>query len=896
MKNTLCQTSCQPTGMGVTRRLQHRSCDPCRKGKRACDATVRKELCGARNTSPGSHHHHPAINVSTVEPCSNCKRWRRQCTFNWLLSVQNRGSTKQCRKKTKSAMEQDCETATVGSSSSSSVNHPLLNSNPLFSQPQMDGSLNGLSLSSQNNNDPFSSMSTWDPLVFSDLSDGTRLGLNSAENATWHGEPRLVPPPPDYNEDLYTTGLMMDDAEDWFQYLDSHGTTSDSKLDVVNTPVSPFSAPQVNGYGCDWTNIASCMGRPNVSSFLPRNSDRDHSPNNKKDPYSPPRTDTQLSLSSQRIVDEFFRSETARNLLRVYHDSIENALTCWLTERNCPYSRNHKQRSPSRSRISISIDGEWGPQWSNRICARVCRLDRAYAAVRGRSLTMNEERMASRALHAAIMAFASQWSPESVAKLDMHVRGKSEAMPSPLGKDLERSVPERLWNEASYVLNEAAHTESFRVIFAHMIFSLTQRPLNGSGDASGLESPQRDNQAPGLVELHRLFDSDRAPLFLETAVRQMFSCRHKLTRFQRECKTGSLSAEDHETVNLLFWLGVMFDTLTAAMYQRPLVVSDEDSEINCSVTQSQQVQTDVKADNHIDLDGWDFATSPNARKRNVRRVWGDLFLQQGAAGEMPENSIPRWPCAYEAAAETLSDAAPVKVLLFRRVTRLQTLVYRGAEPEQLEEAIQDTFRIYDYWNRTYGVFMQDCVAHHDSLPPRIQSWYVLLAGHWHLAAILLADTVESIDKGRMGLDSQRESRLATNLVANLKTENAVAISRLAQSSLRSGSKSATTTTTTTREFQFQFHDAVMNDGGAVLTEPWTAVLIRSFARAGYILLDRVRAMNDAFDEEARQQCAFCIEALWSLGKKSDMASVAARSLSSSLDEAIRLHCQNRLFV
>lgn len=875
--------------MGATRRLQHRSCDPCRKGKCACDATVRKELFG--------HHHHTAINISTVEPCSNCKRWRRQCTFNWLLSVQNKSSSKQCRKKTKFAHQQqqlgqDSETATP-SSSSSSVNHSLLNSNSLFSQPQMDGSFNGLSLSPQNSNDPFSSMSTWDPLVFSDLSDGTQRGLNEAGNAPWQSEPRVILPPPDYTEGLYSTGLMMDDAEDWFQYLDSHGTTLDSKLDVVNSPVGQFSnTPQANGYGYDWTNLASCLSRSNVSSFLPRNSDGDHSPN-KKDPNSSPRTDTQLSLSSQRFVDEFFRSETARNLLRVYHDSIENALTCWLTERNCPYSRNHKQRAPSRSKISISIDGEWGQQWSNRICARVCRLDRAYAAVRGRSLTTNEERLASRALHAAIMAFASQWSPESVAKLDMR---RSEAMPSPPGKDFERSVPERLWNEASHILHEAAHTESFRVIFAHMIFSLTQRPLGGEGDASGLESPNRDNKkAPGLVELHRLFDSDRAPLFLETAVRHMFSYRHKLTRFQRECKTGSLSAEDHETVNLLFWLGVMFDTLTAAMYQRPLVVSDEDSEINGTVTQGQQlVQTDVTADDHIDLDGWDFATSPTARRRNVLRVWGDLFLQQTPAGELPENSIPRWPCAYETAAETLSDAAPVKVLLFRRVTRLQTLVYRGAEPKQLEEAIQDTFRIYDYWNRTYGLFMQDCVAHHDSLPPRIQSWYVLLAGHWHLAAILLADTVESIDRGRMGLDSHCEARLATNLVAELKTENAVAISRLAQSSLRSGTKSSATTREL--QFQFQFHDAVMNDGGAVLTEPWTAVLIRSFARAGYILLDRVRASHDAFNEEARRQCGFCIDALWSLRKKSDMAAVAARSLSSSLDEVVRLCWQNRVFV
>ncbi|KAL1966019.1 hypothetical protein VTN77DRAFT_4959 [Rasamsonia byssochlamydoides] len=753
--------------IGETRRLQHRSCDQCRKGKRACDASRSID-----------HHPHAGINVPAVEPCSNCRRWRRQCTFNWLLSVQNKKSS---RKKTKSNHQyvgQDREIAAEG--------NPLLGSNPSFlsSQPQIDG-LHGQPSVFQNN-DPLPAPSTWDdPLVFSDLLDGARLGVTEAE------KPQLVSPP---YEGLYS----------------------------------------------------------------------------------------QLSLSSQSFADHFFRSETARNLLRVYHDSVENALTCWLTERNCPYSRamglKWHGRGSSRSKISISIDGEWGPQWSNRVCARVCRLDRAYSTVRGRNLTVTEERMASRALHASIMAFASQWSPESVPRPSQSAEGDTYG--GTPGKDFERSVPERLWNEASHVLHEAANIESFRVIFAHIIFSLTQRPLDGGRNvhSNSLATPpslptdSTLQKTPGLVELHELFDSDSAPLFLETAMRQMFSSRHKLTLVQRQGdgKSEFLSAEDHETFNLLFWLGVMFDTLTAAMYQRPLVVSDEDSEINCAVVPRRQL-----LDGHIDLDGWDFGfASHNARESTRRHVWGDLFLHK---------EVSVWPCSYEAAAETLSDAAPVKVLLFRRVTRLQTLVYRGVGPEQLEDAIQDTFQIYDYWNHTYGLFMLDCIAHHDSLPPRIQSWYVLIAGHWHLAAILLADTVESIDNARMGLESPRESRRATDLVSELKRENAVTISRLAQSSLR-GSRGGG-----------EFHDVVINDG-AFLTEPWTAVLIRSFARAGYILLDRLTAYlplsenTFTFDEEALLQCRYCIDALWSLGKKSDMASVAARSLSNNLDETmIRLH-------
>lgn len=100
---------------------------------------------------------------------------------------------------------------------------------------------------------------------------------------------------------------------------------------------------------------------------------------------------------------------------------------------------------------------------------------------------------------------------------------------------------------------------------------------------------------------------------------------------------------------------------------------------------------------------------------------------------------------------------PLKVLLFRRISHIQTLIYRGSDGERLEQAVQDAFRAYHHWNDTYRRFMLDCVANHDNLPPRIQSWYVILDGHWHLGAMLLADTLDSIDQAGIGMDLQRES-------------------------------------------------------------------------------------------------------------------------------------------
>lgn len=90
----------------------------------------------------------------------------------------------------------------------------------------------------------------------------------------------------------------------------------------------------------------------------------------------------------------------------------------------------------------------------------------------------------------------------------------------------------------------------------------------------------------------------------------------------------------------------------------------------------------------------------------------------------------------------------------------------------------------------------------------------------------------------------------------------------------------------------QFHDSVKET--AFLTEPWTAVLIRSFTKAGYNLLNEVDVSPHAVhlpqndpSEQAQRQCEYCLDALWCLGRKSDMALLAARALSSCVEGRLR---------
>ncbi|KAF2188795.1 hypothetical protein K469DRAFT_684107 [Zopfia rhizophila CBS 207.26] len=101
-----------------------------------------------------------------------------------------------------------------------------------------------------------------------------------------------------------------------------------------------------------------------------------------------------------------------------------------------------------------------------------------------------------------------------------------------------------------------------------------------------------------------------------------------------------------------------------------------------------------------------------------------------------------------------------------------------------------------------------------------------LTSHWHLATLLLADLVEIIDDSELSVESQRLERMATDFVATFRKWNCHALSDLA--------KCACPRDDATFPSDGEYHSAV--NQGAILTEPWTVVLIRAFAKAGGKLL------------------------------------------------------------
>ncbi|KAL4916745.1 hypothetical protein BDW62DRAFT_211716 [Aspergillus aurantiobrunneus] len=786
--------------MADVRRRQFHSCDPCRKGKRGCDApNVR--------------------NASAFGACTNCKRWKKDCTFTWLSSKRTdsrpNSRPKGGRGRTNASTSAASQSDTPSTESSSGA---VLNDGARVSEAYPVDPAGGDMFASMESTFARSSMfPEGAPIQGTGLSDA-QPGLFS-----WNMD---IP-------DSWQISTISGESPAFQQQstYDPISSSLDGTLDATQ---------QVE----DDSNPSSFKVTPPAyrdTSLLQRG----------------------LCIASDHTANDYARSTMKRNLIRIYHDSMENALSCWLTEHNCPYSDPISNLLPHKDRP------EWGPNWSNRMCIRVCRLDRASSSIRGRALSAEEDKTAARALHLAIIAFASQWTQHAQKGAELDV-------PAPIAHD-ERSIRKNAWKEARHALQHSTGIPSFRVVFANIIFSLTQSPLDTGQDES----------------LGQLLDNDGAPMFLEAANRQLFTFRHKFMRLQQHATTvrglrrGSvestmtdilhmpnpgppqvdpiLSSEDHRsTLSLMFWLGIMFDTLSAAMYQRPLVVSDEDSQIASASAAT------LDSPDHADLGSWNI---PQNAMRKKEDVWGDFFLRGGIERQQSSQVQVRWPCSYEEAAAVLSEATPVKVLLYRRITQLETLIYRGESPDRLEEAIQKALLVYQHWNSNYQRFMLDCVANHEILPPRIQSWYVILDGHWHLAAMLLADVIERIDQEGLGCEVRRDARHATDLMSTLRIDNALAVAGLARSSLHGQDP----------VMLRYFHDSL--NEVAFLVEPWTVVLVHSFAKAGYICVENLHVSgdNDVLAECLRQNCEFCICALQYLARKSDMAFLVARNLSRSLD-------------
>nr|RBQ94021.1 hypothetical protein FVER53263_10005 [Fusarium verticillioides] len=500
--------------------------------------------------------------------------------------------------------------------------------------------------------------------------------------------------------------------------------------------------------------------------------------------------------SDSLIMQTSNRYLITESLLQIYHDVLENNLACWLAEENCPYKLQVVARgspapepklgaTPGPSRQNPNLPPEWGAAWSNRMYRRVVELDRASQSARLINLTRSESQAASRVLDLVIMAFTTQWA-QGNRRQERFSDFATEAddLADALNQEFEESLQQSVWEQAKRALQDVVDVESYRVIYAELIFGLTQKPWAsdeyqqksfGSKKGKGGKGI-KENAMPEIIEI---MSQEGPHIYLERATRKIHALKFRFeasesgfTETSKKYAPRRLTEENRRTIGLLYWLAVMFDTVSSSMNERPVALADED----CQHEDAEQILADSMR-------------AAQKSRRGSQRWEMELFIQDDAA---KPTIGTRWPCSYDDAMQMVAKSAPVKILIYRHLSYLQNALRKRECPQAIEEIIQQTTLLYRYWNMTHGAFFRDLIRHYDTVPPRIRSWFFCIAVPWHLGALMLADVLEFIDKNNYGLDQARQKRLSGNVAARIRKASAIELADLAQlfnaTSLRESTK------------------------------------------------------------------------------------------------------------
>ncbi|SPO32665.1 related to regulatory protein alcR [Ustilago trichophora] len=313
------------------------------------------------------------------------------------------------------------------------------------------------------------------------------------------------------------------------------------------------------------------------------------------------------------------------------------------------------------------------------------------------------------------------------------------------------------------------------------------------------------------------------------------------------------------TYHMLYWLCVVIDTETSVLRKHPPVVCDEDSEVIASF--------------HGDFANNESSqpTEPAADATGQKGIWDDYIINVSKRKQQTEFASS-WPCDEKKAAATLAFSTPVKVVMFRQISRLQMSFWRRASTQAVEQHIRSGLSIIYHWNQIYGRLIDSCRESHASLPASIQSWYVLLAFPWYLAILLFVEMVQTVDMAGASDKQARFERARSGIFPRLR-DRACSDLALLIAAIRS-------TSFNHLEPRFQY---VRDSGGnLLLTEPWSEILVHSITAVvktevklheGFCSLFKWREL-----EESHSRIELCLWALEQLSDRSPSAYMAHQQL------------------
>jgi Fungal Zn(2)-Cys(6) binuclear cluster domain len=644
-------------------RRQYQSCDRCRKGRRGCDAD-------SLGIDPFGRSEPTTSSQIRRRGCSRCQKFNKECTFEWLRSIPRQVLPRRLKPKPNPSeqrfRDQPGFNAVIPSADLSPTNnaqqpektgtgtkfHDDLNlDNDLDGFPLPDiglplavdnwiGSIPRPTLSGQTAAESFSgtardfvSSNLFDQSGFSgDQFHGTKSTGRSSDPTVW------------VQNNEHTGQIYIDSSHD--QIFDTLwvGEAHPSSQSDPRMPIPTIDGIQTTSLE-DQNNLLGLEYHQNMGWFPTATSpsictvDAELLTNCVATQHCPT-----INMQEHRLADKSNKITISNDLMRIYFDTLENALECWIDIETCPYriETDVGLRSYTvKEQTSVS-------SFSTTLYNRVHRLDATFSKQRSRPLSRAEDSGSSEALKLAIMAFACQWSHSSrssstnLNEKTLALTDEDHAVELPPTSDFEVSDTqefERLlrlsvWHESQRCLKRWRYCGSFRVIFASIVLFCSQQPLDedepkefgenhlgpfasqdlgaGKSEHSSLDclEDQLNSSAPSSNSPAQVFANQRIPdltLFsssfsgheglqhLEIGLHQLLTWRRSIISshlhkhkggFHTEttevpCDSNALpGSQDLSDFNRFFWLGVMCDTTSSVLNQRSLIIPDNETFIS----------------------------------------------------------------------------------------------------------------------------------------------------------------------------------------------------------------------------------------------------------------------------------------------------------------------------
>jgi hypothetical protein len=645
------------------------ACDQCRKSKRRCDAPPLDFPNNMGLIHDGKMIIGEKPPLAQSSPCSHCTKTHKGCTMNWAwtqiqisyaLAASAQG-------------ERGIECIVPSRRDSTSTRRESTSTENTRGTPSSDSAVfNDNSLDVQSASHSFVSQSPPPVPVFSDIDPNLDVTL-SLDNS-------LDALPFDFlSEQPESLDTNLECIQ--FKGLTALEESLGGSCELFEDSTIPLEL-QFDAASVAQNSIVSPTGpSQSLATYLPNGTNDENNWRSKRRRVSTTWSDTRSSSLSSFTMDQSMMTKSnnqmiSESLLQIYHDVLEHNLSCWLNEVTCPFGRQENLTQPATL-------AEWGSSWTNRVLRRTINLDHAAQSNQLIHLTRQQDSAAAKALHLCIMAFATQWAQGSRRHRERYysldrIEGENllNNRMDDFEEEFDRYLQRNTWDQARRALNDVADVDSYRVVCAEVIFGLTQKPLDSEDPAANhVDTSDRFDDIYDMQsvtdEIASIIESDGPPVFMERAARRMQTLKYRYDAERKGLTKGrkranpvlSMSSENCGTVSLLYWLTAMFDTVGSTMSERPLVVLDAKSQYN---------------DTRGDID-WNVA----------------FFIQDSL--EMPRRNF-HWPCSYEEAAEAVTRSAPVKVLIFRYIAYLRNLVQIGESGEKVEQFIERSISLYQYWN------------------------------------------------------------------------------------------------------------------------------------------------------------------------------------------------------